>query len=185
MTKKLNSGNFSTDQLNQLVARIERLEEEKKALADDIREVYAEAKAHGFDTAIIRQVIKLRKMDPADMSEQEMMLATYMHALGMAVVGPSLTASDVSERSEAMEKELGNAFGHLQGGALGPLVDKAAQIVAAAEAFPLPPDAETSGHPATAQDWSGAIEAAGGKPTGRPGEYHIDLRESALQDAGR
>ena len=63
MAKKLNSGNFSTEQLNQLVARIERLEEEKKALADDIKEVYAEAKAHGFDIKILRQVIRLRKPD--------------------------------------------------------------------------------------------------------------------------
>lgn len=80
---KLNSGNFSTDQLNQLVARIERLEEEKKALADDIKEVYAEAKAHGFDVKILRQVIRLRKMDKADLAEQETLLQVYMDALGM------------------------------------------------------------------------------------------------------
>jgi uncharacterized protein (UPF0335 family) len=83
MAKKLNSGNFSTDQLNQLVARIERLEEEKKALADDIKEVYAEAKAHGFDIKILRQVIRLRKMDKADLAEQETLLQVYMDALGM------------------------------------------------------------------------------------------------------
>lgn len=80
---KLKSGNFSTDQLNQLVARIERLEEEKKALADDIKEVYAEAKAHGFDVKILRQVIRLRKMDKADLAEQETLLQVYMDALGM------------------------------------------------------------------------------------------------------
>ncbi|MCW0235395.1 MAG: DUF2312 domain-containing protein [Ferrovibrio sp.] len=80
---KLKSGNFSTDQLNQLVARIERLEEEKKALADDIKEVYAEAKAHGFDVKILRQVIRLRKMDKADLDEQETLLQVYMDALGM------------------------------------------------------------------------------------------------------
>ncbi|WP_341893923.1 DUF2312 domain-containing protein [Ferrovibrio terrae] len=80
---KLKSGNFSTDQLNQLVARIERLEEEKKALADDIKEVYAEAKAHGFDVKILRQVIRLRKMDKAELDEQETLLQVYMDALGM------------------------------------------------------------------------------------------------------
>ena len=88
MAKKLNSGNFSTDQLNQLVARIERLEEEKKAIADDIKEVYAEAKAHGFDVKILRQVIRLRKMDKADLAEQETLLQVYMEALGMLVDTP-------------------------------------------------------------------------------------------------
>ena len=83
MATKLISGNFSADQLNQLVARIERLEEEKKALADDIKEVYAEAKAHGFDTKIIRQVIRLRKLDRAELAEQESLLQVYMEALGM------------------------------------------------------------------------------------------------------
>lgn len=83
MATKLISGNFSADQLNQIVARIERLEEEKKALADDIREVYAEAKAHGFDTKILRQVIKLRKLDRAELAEQESLLEVYMEALGM------------------------------------------------------------------------------------------------------
>ena len=83
MATTLISGNFSADQLNQLVARIERLEEEKKALADDIKEVYAEAKAHGFDTKIIRQVIRLRKLDRAELAEQESLLQVYMEALGM------------------------------------------------------------------------------------------------------
>ncbi|MFC3674148.1 DUF2312 domain-containing protein [Ferrovibrio xuzhouensis] len=83
MATKLISGNFSADQLNQLVARIERLEEEKKALADDIKEVYAEAKAHGFDVKILRQVIRLRKLDRAELAEQESLLQVYMDALGM------------------------------------------------------------------------------------------------------
>ncbi|MFN4275132.1 MAG: DUF2312 domain-containing protein [Ferrovibrio sp.] len=87
MATKLISGNFSADQLNQIVARIERLEEEKKALADDIREVYAEAKAHGFDTKILRQVIKLRKLDRAELAEQESLLEIYMDALGMQING--------------------------------------------------------------------------------------------------
>src|SRR3546814_15327956 len=84
MVTKLISGNFSADQPNQLVARIEVLEEEKKALADDIKEVYAEAKAHGFDVKILRQVIRLRKLDRAELAEQESLLQVYMDALGMS-----------------------------------------------------------------------------------------------------
>ena len=84
MATKLKTGNFAADQLRQLVMRIERLEEEKKALADDVKEVYAEAKGHGFDVKILRQVIRLRKMDRADLAEQEELLDLYMGALGMA-----------------------------------------------------------------------------------------------------
>ncbi|MBP7065312.1 DUF2312 domain-containing protein [Ferrovibrio sp.] len=83
MATKLKTGNFAADQLRQLVMRIERLEEEKKALADDVKEVYAEAKGHGFDVKILRQVIRLRKMDKADLDEQEELLDLYMGALGM------------------------------------------------------------------------------------------------------
>lgn len=84
MAAKLKTGNFAADQLRQLVARIERLEEEKKALAEDVKEVYAEAKGHGFDTKILRQVIRLRKIDRAELAEQEELLDLYMGALGMA-----------------------------------------------------------------------------------------------------
>lgn len=83
MATKLKTGNFAADQLQQLVMRIERLEEEKKALADDVKEVYAEAKGHGFDVKIIRQVIRLRKIDKADLDEQQELLDLYMGALGM------------------------------------------------------------------------------------------------------
>ncbi len=83
MATKLKTGNFAADQLKQLVMRIERLEEEKKALADDVKEVYAEAKGHGFDIKILRQVIRLRKMDKADLAEQNELLDVYMDALGM------------------------------------------------------------------------------------------------------
>jgi uncharacterized protein (UPF0335 family) len=74
---------FAKDQLRSFIERIERLEEEKKALADDIREVYSEAKGTGFDTKIMRQVIRLRKMESADRQEQEAMLDLYLSALGM------------------------------------------------------------------------------------------------------
>ena len=75
-----NSG-FAAGQLISLVERIERLEEEKAALAADIKEVYAEAKGQGFDTAILKRVIRLRKMDPADRQEQEAILELYMAAI--------------------------------------------------------------------------------------------------------
>lgn len=71
------------DRLRLLIERIERLEEEKKGIADDIRDVYAEAKAVGYDTKIMRQIVRLRKMDTNDRSEMEMVLETYKAALGM------------------------------------------------------------------------------------------------------
>ena len=74
---------FAKDQLKSLVERIERLEEEKAALAADIREVYSEAKGVGFDTKIIRQVVRLRRLDRADRQEQEAILDLYLAALGM------------------------------------------------------------------------------------------------------
>ena len=70
------------EKLRQTVAKIERLEEEKKEVAEQIKEIYAEAKAFGFDTKALRQVIKLRKIDKADRDEQEMVLETYLIALG-------------------------------------------------------------------------------------------------------
>lgn len=73
----------SDDRLRLLIERRERLEEEKKGIADDIRDVMAEAKAVGYDTKIIGQIIKLRKMRPDDRAEMEMVLDTYKAALGM------------------------------------------------------------------------------------------------------
>ena len=74
---------FAAGQLKSLIERIERLEEDKAALASDIREVYAEAKGNGFDTKIIRQVIRMRRLDKADRQEQEAVLDLYLSALGM------------------------------------------------------------------------------------------------------
>ncbi|WP_137681146.1 DUF2312 domain-containing protein [Aurantiacibacter suaedae] len=71
------------DRLRLLIERIERLEEEKKGIGDDIRDIYGEAKAVGYDPKIIRQVVRLRKMDPNDRSEMEMVLDTYKAALGL------------------------------------------------------------------------------------------------------
>lgn len=72
------------EKLRQTVAKIERLEEEKKEVAEQIKEVYAEAKAVGFDTKVLRQVIRLRKVDRAEREEQELVLGTYLIALGEA-----------------------------------------------------------------------------------------------------
>jgi len=74
---------FAKDQLKAFVERVERLEEEKKAIADDIRDVYAEAKGNGFDVKTLRVVVRLRKQDINERKEQEALLETYLHALGM------------------------------------------------------------------------------------------------------
>ena len=76
-------GGIAAERLRQLIERIERLEDEKAALAADVREIYAEAKAVGFDAKVMRQIIKLRKMDMADQQEMEALIDTYKHALGM------------------------------------------------------------------------------------------------------
>lgn len=70
-------------QLKAFIERIERLEEEKQSIADDIKDVYAEAKGNGFDTKTMRQIIKLRKKDKAEREEEEAMLDLYLSALGM------------------------------------------------------------------------------------------------------
>ena len=74
---------FAKDQLKAFVERVERLEKEKKAIADDIRDVYGEAKANGFDTKALRTVVRLRKQNINERKEQEAILETYLHALGM------------------------------------------------------------------------------------------------------
>jgi len=76
-------GGIASDRLRSLIERIERLEEEKKALSGDIRDVYAEAKSAGFDTKIMRTIIKLRKMNASDREEQEYLLDTYRKALDL------------------------------------------------------------------------------------------------------
>ena len=76
-------GGIAQDQLRSFIERIERLEEEKAALAGDLKEVYAEAKGMGFDTKIMRSVIRLRKQDKDERQEQEALLDLYMRALGM------------------------------------------------------------------------------------------------------
>lgn len=77
------SDNIAADQLRLLIERVERLEEEKKGIADDIKDVYAEAKATGYDVKIMRQIVRLRKMPAHDRQEMEAILQTYLAALGM------------------------------------------------------------------------------------------------------
>jgi uncharacterized protein (UPF0335 family) len=74
---------FAKDQLKSFINRIERLNEERQALSDDIKEVFAEAKGTGFDTKIMRQVIRMRKLDKADFQEQEAILDLYLTAMDM------------------------------------------------------------------------------------------------------
>jgi len=80
-------------QLRSIVERVERLEEEKKTIAEDIKEVYAEAKANGFDTKTLRKVVTLRKKDRAEREEEEAMLDLYLNALGMISAGLSDTGT--------------------------------------------------------------------------------------------
>ena len=77
------AGGVAGDRLRTIIERIERLEEEKKALSEDIREIYSEAKGAGFDVKVIRQLVRLRKMDATDRSEMEQVLDVYERALGM------------------------------------------------------------------------------------------------------
>lgn len=77
-------GGIASERLRTIIERIEQLEEEKAALAEDIREIFSEAKAAGFDVKILRQVIRLRKLDNSDRQEQEAILDLYKRALDMS-----------------------------------------------------------------------------------------------------
>ncbi|GJD98809.1 MULTISPECIES: DUF2312 domain-containing protein [Methylobacterium] len=80
----VDNSSVAADQLKSIIERIERLEEEKAGLAGDIKDVYAEAKANGFDTKVLRKIISLRKKDHEERQEEEAILELYMQALGMA-----------------------------------------------------------------------------------------------------
>ena len=83
MESELAEGSIAADELRLLIERIERLEEEKKAIADDVRDVYAEAKARGYDPKTMRSVVRLRKMESHVRQEAEALLDTYKAALGL------------------------------------------------------------------------------------------------------
>jgi uncharacterized protein (UPF0335 family) len=80
----MSEGTVAADELRLLIERIERLEEEKKSIADDVKDVYGEAKARGYDTKTMRSIIRLRKMEKHVRDEAEMLLDTYKAALGLA-----------------------------------------------------------------------------------------------------
>mgnify|MGYP000470210024 CR=1 FL=1 len=90
-------GGVAGDHLRSYIERIERLEEEKKALADDVKEIFAEAKGTGFDVKAMRAILKFRKMDKAEYQEQEYMVDLYKHALGMLDEMPSETELEAGE----------------------------------------------------------------------------------------
>lgn len=94
-------GGVAADHLRSYIERIERLEEEKKGLADDIKEIFAEAKGTGFDVKAMRAILRLRKMDKADYQEQEYMIDLYKHALGMADDGPANDDGDEEQAGAA------------------------------------------------------------------------------------
>lgn len=77
------TGGIAADRLRSIIERVERLEEERKALAGDIKDIFSEAKSAGFDVKTIKQILKLRKMEPAQVEEQETLLDIYRRALGM------------------------------------------------------------------------------------------------------
>ena len=77
------AGGIAADRLRSIIERVERLEEERKALASDIKDIYSEAKSAGFDVKVIRQIIRIRKQEPAEVEEQESLLDIYRRALGM------------------------------------------------------------------------------------------------------
>ena len=87
-------GGIAGERLRSFIERIERLEEEKRTLAADIKEVYSEAKGNGFDAKIMRQLIRLRRMDKDDLDEQESLLDVYKRALGMLPEAPASAAAD-------------------------------------------------------------------------------------------
>ena len=84
MTADIAETGVAAEELKQFVERIERLEEEKKAITDDIRDVYAELKGRGFDSKAVRQIVKIRRQDHAERKEMEAILDLYMQALNMS-----------------------------------------------------------------------------------------------------
>lgn len=101
-------GGIAGDRLRSFIERIERLEEERRSIADDIKEVYSEAKGTGFDTKIMRQLVRLRRMDKDDLDEQETLLDIYKRALGMLADTP---LGEASLRMAKLTAGLGAAAG--------------------------------------------------------------------------
>jgi uncharacterized protein (UPF0335 family) len=96
-----NFSGISGTHLRQIIDKIERLEEQKAGIANDIREVYAEAKAHGFDVKIIRKIISMRRMDQEELAEHEELLTLYMNALNLASTSSRQGISEADAMEEA------------------------------------------------------------------------------------
>lgn len=116
-------GPISADRLKSFIERIEKLEEERKAIGDDIRDVYAEAKGVGYDVKTIRKIVQLRKMDAAERDEQEALIDVYAHALGMDIGGAGLakrepTEEELEERASRIVEEVERCVSLVVGGAL-------------------------------------------------------------------
>ncbi len=94
----MNANSFATEQLQSLIERIERLEEEKKALSEDIKQVFSEAKNNGFDPKIMREVLKIRKMERNERQEVEAMVDLYLSALGERTLGSGQVETNSEER---------------------------------------------------------------------------------------
>lgn len=96
---------FAAGQLQSFIERIERLDEEKKAIAEDMKEVFAEAKGNGFDPKIMREVLKIRKMEKSDRQEKEAMVDLYLSALGEMPLGGGMAQTVVDEVPSERELE--------------------------------------------------------------------------------
>lgn len=106
-------GHNSKEQLKSIVERIERLEEQKAEVSTDIKEVYSEAKSNGFDTKALRRIIAIRKKDPHQRQEEDAILDTYMHALGMLVdtpLGQAAIERDLTPRKPIKNRKKGDAL---------------------------------------------------------------------------
>ncbi|MEM6381120.1 MAG: DUF2312 domain-containing protein [Pseudomonadota bacterium] len=90
----VNRGGVAGGKIRAFVERIERLEDEKKGIAEDIKDVYAEAKSDGFDTKVLRKLVGIRKQDPAERQEEESLLDIYMHALGMTPLEKAIAGDE-------------------------------------------------------------------------------------------
>jgi len=101
MSEQGHNSEATDARLRLLIERVERLEEEKKRIADDIRDVYAEAKAVGYDSKIMRQIVRLRKMRPDDRREMQMVLDTYLAALGMDYAETPLGKATIERATRA------------------------------------------------------------------------------------
>lgn len=132
------SGAFAAVQLRTIVQRIERLEDEKADIAEVIREVYAEAKAHGFDTKTLRAVIRLRKQDKAEREERAALLDLYLHALGMLADTPLGQAAITREVGSQVDIEdaIARRNANPEGGQAGAADETASPAGAASEPAP-------------------------------------------------